>query len=102
MVILAAASTVFVIVSSAPPQKPEEAVKILRASKSISDRTDARTYPDPDVRVPANATPSSKTGGPFGEFKGTPLPVSYRGPYVHPGTPEVIVRMPESMRSKGR
>ena len=37
----------FVVVVSAPPLSPEDAVRVLRGSRSVADRTDMRSYPEP-------------------------------------------------------
>jgi hypothetical protein len=68
--------------SASPPLQPEEAVRILRASRSIADRTDVRSYPFPESRS-IRSVRSDAREGPFGELSSTPLSVSYRGPFVH-------------------
>lgn len=56
-----------VVHTSAPPLSPEEAVRILRASKSIADRTGAIVLLDSDA--PASFVSRSRSGdGPFGSF----------------------------------
>lgn len=55
------------ITSFGPPLSPQEAVRVLRASRSISDRTDVPslgTLPPPR----AAAIRSSAVDGPFGPF----------------------------------
>src|SRR5688572_1933675 len=59
------AAAVIVVTVSAPPLSPQEAVAVLRASQSISDRTDARSYPEPE---PSVTVPSRPGDGPFGAF----------------------------------
>lgn len=57
----------FTVTASAPPLPPEEAVRVLRASRSIADRTDARSVEIPEA--PRSLTGrSSVTDGPFGPF----------------------------------
>jgi hypothetical protein len=58
----------FLITTTAPPLPPEEAARVLRGSRSIADRTDARPVVAPDV--PRAVTIRSLPGdGPYG-----PLP----------------------------
>ena len=57
----------FTVTVSAPPLPPEEAVRVLRGSRSISDRTDARPVVAPEVPR-AVIIRSSPDVGPFGSF----------------------------------
>jgi hypothetical protein len=77
MLILALA---FAVSTSAPPLSPEAAVAVLRGSQSISDRTNARSYPEP---APSVAVPTRPGDGPFGELRSTPMPVSCCSVYKH-------------------
>lgn len=54
-----AAAIVFVVVTTAPPLSPAEAVKVLQSSKSILDRTHVYTTP-PEARINARPTPSNE------------------------------------------
>jgi hypothetical protein len=66
----------FVVQSSAPPLSPEEAVRVLRASQSSADRTDARAVVVHDGPT-SIAIPSRSGDGPFGPFpKFAPTPPS--------------------------
>jgi hypothetical protein len=77
---------VFVVLTAAPPLSSADATQVLRTCACDSRRIDTPTPAPPSLRVP-----SSPTAGPFGELRSTPLPVSYRGPFIHPRTPELIV-----------
>ena len=85
-------AVLFVIISSAPPNSPAEAVRILRASRSVADRTDVPVFEEP-LRRHVSGSTSSMTGGPFGELKSTPIRPSCCNTYVHEKTPELIVHV---------
>jgi hypothetical protein len=76
------------VITSAPPLPPDQAVAALQGSRSIADRTNARPAEPPRTVI----IRSSPTAGPFGELRSTPLPVSCCSVYVHPRTPQILVR----------
>jgi hypothetical protein len=80
---------VMVVILSAPPLSPADAARVLLTCRCESNRTDIVSVPEPQ---PSVVVRSSTTAGPYGELRSTPMPVSYRGPFVHVGTPEIIVR----------
>ena len=64
-----AAAVVFVVVTTAPPLSPADAVRVLRASQSISDRTNVYVLRPEDAVRPRSLTIRSAPGdGPFGPF----------------------------------
>ena len=76
MLILAFAAT-----SSAPPLSPEEALRVLLASRSELNRTGVVSLvPFGPVSITVRSDPAH---GPFGEFRSTPMPVSCCNVYVH-------------------
>jgi hypothetical protein len=73
---------VAVVLSTAPPQSPAEAARVLlNCTACLSNRTGIGWAPP----LPSVTVRSSPTAGPFGELRSTPMPVSYRGPFVHRG-----------------
>lgn len=66
--------------SSAPPLSPADAARVLMTCSCLSNRTGITWAPP----LPSVTVRSSPTAGPFGELRSTPMPVSYRGPFVHP------------------
>jgi hypothetical protein len=71
-----------IVLSSAPPLSPADAVQVLRSTHSILDRTDARTGDGPIFVV----VPSRPGDGPFGPFA---------APVVSgPTNPTIIFRLP--------
>jgi hypothetical protein len=70
---------VFVVITIAPPLSPAEAVRVLRGSQSLADRTNVYVL-TPDDDGPRSIVIRSKPGdGPFGPFpKYEPRPQ-----YVH-------------------
>ena len=89
-------AVLFVVISLAPPNSPAEAVRILRASRSIADRTDVPVFEEP--WRPSSGSKSSITGGPFGELTSTPIRPSCCNTYVHEKTPELIVHVKRESR----
>ena len=72
----------FAATASAPPLSPEEALRVLLASRSELNRTGVPTIvgsADP-VSITVRSGPSH---GPFGELRSTPMPVSCCNVYVH-------------------
>jgi hypothetical protein len=69
------------VVSSAPPLSPAEAARVLLTCSCLSNRTGI-TWASP---LPSVSVQSSPTAGPFGELHSSPMPVSYRGPFIHNG-----------------
>jgi hypothetical protein len=75
------------MISSRPPLSPEEAVNVLRASRSIADHTEALTapiQPTRDYEWGSNSSGiyvlNSHTGdGPFGAFPAYPEPINQAG-----------------------
>jgi hypothetical protein len=74
------------VVSTAPPLNPEEAVRVLRASRSELDRTNVVSLEIPNS--PRVVVMRSRPGdGPFGPFHMRPLPtanptITFRVPRV--------------------
>jgi hypothetical protein len=72
---------VAVVLSTTPPLSPAEAARVLLTCRCESNRTGITWAPP----LPSVSVRSSSTAGPFGELRSTPMPVSYRGPFVHRG-----------------
>jgi hypothetical protein len=60
-----AAAIVFVVVTTAPPLPPAEAVRVLQSSKSVLDRTRVYAAPPEPRSIVIRRTPGD---GPFGPF----------------------------------
>jgi hypothetical protein len=77
---------VIVVLSSAPPLSPADAVQVLRNSHSLLDRTTARSGEGPTfVVVPSSA-------GPFGPFAAPVVSV--------PTNPTITFRLPRGHRGQ--
>jgi hypothetical protein len=72
---------VAVVLSTTPPLSPAEAARVLLTCSCLSNRTGIAWAPP----LPSVSVRSSSTAGPFGELRSTPMPVSYRGPFIHYG-----------------
>ncbi len=103
------------VISLGPPLSPEEAVRVLRASRSTADMTDVHLGPVPDVPAPAVRSTWRPGEGPFGRFddrltrldllrRGSDrwIHVGYdaRGHYHAPSLPAIFSRGSRSLTSK--